>query len=236
VKAIQIKAFGDVGGLDVVELPDPVAAPDLAVVRVEAAAVNPSDVKNVQGAMRQTTLPRVPGRDYAGVVERGPAEWVGAKVWGTGGDVGFTRDGTHAQKVTVPVASLRRMPSRLSFDEAASVGVCYVTAWCGVVVAASLQPGETLAVIGAGGGVGGSALASSASPSANRMPRPAFEPSPTSSSSARRTRRRRSERRPAAVVQTWCSTRWAAFSSPWRWRCWPAAAASSKSARPGGAR
>jgi NADPH:quinone reductase-like Zn-dependent oxidoreductase len=157
VKAIQIKAFGDVGGLDVVELPDPVAAPDLAVVRVEAAAVNPSDVKNVQGAMRQTTLPRVPGRDYAGVVERGPAEWVGAKVWGTGGDVGFTRDGTHAQKVTVPVASLRRMPSRLSFDEAASVGVCYVTAWCGVVVAASLQPGETLAVIGAGGGVGGAA-------------------------------------------------------------------------------
>jgi NADPH:quinone reductase len=157
LKAIQIKAFGDLGALALVELADPVATPDTAVVRVEAASINLSDVKNVGGAMRQTTLPRVPGRDYAGVVERGPVEWLGVKVWGTGGDAGFTRDGTHAQQIAVPVASLRRMPARLSFEQAASIGVTYMAAWCGVVEAAALQPGETLAVIGSSGGVGGAA-------------------------------------------------------------------------------
>jgi NADPH:quinone reductase len=157
VKAIQIQAFGDVGGLKLVDVADPAGGPDVAVVRVEAASINPSDVKNVQGAMRQTTLPRVPGRDYAGVVESGPPEWVGAEIWGTGGDVGFSRDGTHAQKLGVPVASLRRKPTTLTFDEAASVGVNFMAAWCGVVESAVLQRGEVLAVIGAGGGVGGAA-------------------------------------------------------------------------------
>jgi NADPH2:quinone reductase len=157
LRAIQIQAFGDVGGLTLVELPEPVATVGTAVVRVEAASINPSDVKNVQGAMRQTTLPRVPGRDYAGVVEHGPSEWLGAKVWGTGGDVGFTRDGTHAQKIAVPVTSLRRLPARVSFDDGASIGVTYLAAWCGLVEAADLTLGETLAIIGAGGGVGGAA-------------------------------------------------------------------------------
>jgi NADPH:quinone reductase len=115
-------------------------------VTVMAASINPSDVKNVAGAMKQTTLPRIPGRDFAGVVEAGPPEWVGAAVWGTGGDTGFTRDGTHAETIAVPVASLRRKPDPLSFDQAASVGVNYIAAWCGLEAA-----------IGAGGGVGGAA-------------------------------------------------------------------------------
>jgi NADPH:quinone reductase-like Zn-dependent oxidoreductase len=80
------------------------------LVRTKAASINPSDVKNVAGAMKQTTLPRTPGRDFAGVVEVGPAEWIGAPVWGTGGDTGFTRDGTHAEMIAVPMASLRRKP------------------------------------------------------------------------------------------------------------------------------
>jgi NADPH:quinone reductase len=157
VRAIQIKAFGDLAALTLVNVADPVAAPDTAVVRVQSASVNPSDVKNVLGAMHQTTLPRIPGRDYAGVVEVGPAEWQGVSVWGTGGDFGFTRDGTHAERIPVPVASLRRMPSRLSFDEAASIGVTYLAAWCGVVEAANLKKGETLGIIGVGGGVGSAA-------------------------------------------------------------------------------
>src|SRR6202012_3003073 len=129
---------------------------DTALVRVTAASVNPSDVKNVAGAMKQTTLPRIAGRDYAGVVERGPAAWIGAAVWGTGGDTGFTRDGTHAEMIAVPVASLRRKPETLSFDQAASVGVNYMAAWCGLE-AAGLKAGETVLLIGAGGGVGGAA-------------------------------------------------------------------------------
>jgi NADPH:quinone reductase len=157
MRAIQIRSFGDPAQLRVVDVPDPVDGPDIAVVRIEAASTNPSDVKNVQGAIRQTTLPRIAGRDFAGAVIAGPPDWLGAEVWGTGGDVGFTRDGTHAQKIAVPVASLRRKPARLRFDEAASVGVNYMAAWCGLVEAADLRANEILAIIGAGGGVGGAA-------------------------------------------------------------------------------
>ena len=96
MRAVRITAFGEPETLELANLPDPVPEASMALVRIEAASINPSDVKNVAGAMHQTTLPRIPGRDYAGVVERGPAEWIGAAVWGTGGDVGFTRDGTHA--------------------------------------------------------------------------------------------------------------------------------------------
>ena len=120
--AIQFEAFGDPSVLEVVEVAAPTADKRTALVRVMAASINPSDVKNLEGAMKQTTLPRIPGRDFAGVVEAGPAGWVGAEVWGTGGDTGFTRDGTHAELIAVPVASLRRKPDTLSFDQAASVG------------------------------------------------------------------------------------------------------------------
>ena len=121
-----------------------------------AASINPSDVKNVAGGMKQTTLPRIPGRDFSGVVEAGPADWVGAEVWGTGGDAGSIRDGSHAELIGVPVASLRRKPDALSFDQAAAVGVNYIAAWCGIE-AAGLKAGETVFLIGAGGGVGGAA-------------------------------------------------------------------------------
>jgi NADPH:quinone reductase len=156
MRAIQFKAFGDPSVLDLVEVATPAVDETTALVRVIAASINPSDVKNVAGTMKQTTLPRIPGRDFAGAVEVGPAEWIGAEVWGTGGDTGFTRDGTHAEFIAVPVASLRRKPGNLSFDQAASVGVNYVTAWLGLEVA-GLKAGETVVLIGAGGGVGGAA-------------------------------------------------------------------------------
>src|ERR1700761_8623315 len=156
MKAASFTRFGGPDVLTVADLPDPVPGPDEARIRVEAASINPSDVKNVAGAMSQTTLPRVPGRDFAGLVEVGPSEWISAEVWGTGGDTGFTRDGTHAELIAAPVASLRRMPKTLSFDEAASIGVNYVAAWCGVE-AAGLKPKETLLLIGAGGSVGSAA-------------------------------------------------------------------------------
>ena len=178
MRAMRFEAFGDPSVLKVAEVPAPTVDEKAAgLVRVIAASINPSDVKNVAGTMKQTTLPRIPGRDFAGVVEAGPAEWIGAEVWGTGGDVGFTRDGTHAEMIAVPVASLRRKPDILSFDEAASVGVNYMAAWCGIE-AASLKAGEIVLLIGAGGGVGAAAaqiarrLGARVIGADNRMPRP----------------------------------------------------------------
>jgi NADPH:quinone reductase len=158
VRAIEFCEFGEPSQLHLVERPDPHATGSTAIVRIEAASVNPSDVKNVAGRMSITTLPRIPGRDYSGMVMEGPADWIGAEVWGTGGDAGFTREGTHAEYIEVPRASLVRKPAHLSHEAAASVGVTFLTAWCGAVEYAGLSQKETLAVIGAGGGVGGAAI------------------------------------------------------------------------------
>jgi NADPH:quinone reductase len=155
MRALRFNQFGEPAVLHVADLPDPVGTAQEAVIRVEAASVNPSDVKNVAGGMDWTVLPRTPGRDFAGVVVSGPPEWHGAAVWGTGGDVGFTRDGSHAELMSVPVQALVRKPERLSFDEASTVGVNFVVAWYGAVETAQLVAGETIAIFGVSGGVGG---------------------------------------------------------------------------------
>ena len=59
------------------EVPTPALAPDEVLVEVHAASINPSDVKNVQGKIKQTTLPRTPGRDLAGIVVAGNKEMAG---------------------------------------------------------------------------------------------------------------------------------------------------------------
>jgi NADPH2:quinone reductase len=154
MRALQFADFGPVTNLRLVELPDPQADQTTAVVKVAAGAISPSDVKNVEGKMKDVTLPRVPGRDYAGTVVWGPVEWVGAEVWGTGGEIGYTVDGSHAELIAVPIASLRRKPSTLSLEQAGAIGVTYLAAWLGVMEYARIGAGETLLVIGAGGGVG----------------------------------------------------------------------------------
>jgi NADPH:quinone reductase len=157
MKVIEFREFGDPSQLHVVERPDLKADKSTAVVEVVAASVNPSDVKNVAGRMEQTTLPRVPGRDYSGTVVDGPTEWLGKEVWGTGGDMGFTRDGSHAEFVSVPRSSLVRKPDELTYEQAGSSGVTFLTAWCAVSEYAQLKPGETIAIIGSRGGVGSAA-------------------------------------------------------------------------------
>jgi NADPH2:quinone reductase len=85
MQVLEFKEFGGPSQLKPTERPLPQAADaHTAVVRIEAASVNPSDVKNVAGRMEQTTLPRVPGRDYSGVVVDGPLEWMYKEVWGHG--------------------------------------------------------------------------------------------------------------------------------------------------------
>jgi NADPH2:quinone reductase len=155
MRALRFNEFGDPAVLHITDMPDPPATAQEAVIRVDSASVNPSDVKNVAGQMESTILPRIPGRDFAGVVISGPPEWEGAAVWGTGGDVGFTRDGSHAQLMSVPVDALVRKPERLSFDEASSVGVNFVVGWYGAVETAQLTVDETIAIFGVSGGVGG---------------------------------------------------------------------------------
>jgi NADPH:quinone reductase len=112
---------------------------------------------NIKGAFHYTSLPRVPGRDYAGVVEEGPREWIGKSVWGSGAELGFSQDGTYSEFVAVPSTSLVEKPANLSFAAAAAAGVPFATAYQAIVQALKTQAGETAFITGAVGAVGSAA-------------------------------------------------------------------------------
>jgi len=154
MRALRFERFGGPEVLRVGEVPDPAADDGMAVVAIKAASINPSDVMTVSGRLEDVTLPRIPGRDFAGVVLEGPDDWVGAEVWGTGGDIGSSLDGSHAELIVLPVSALARKPATLDFAQAATVGVNFVVGWLGAVETAELAAGETIAVFGVSGGVG----------------------------------------------------------------------------------
>ena len=155
--ALQFTATGDLRHLALVDLPRPVPAAGDVLIRVDAAGLNPSDVKNVLGRFPYTTLPRVPGRDVAGTVEAGPAELIGRAVWATGREPGFTRDGSHAEWLCLPADGVALKPASLSFAQAAACGVPYTTAWDGLR-RAGLDENQQVLVIGANGAVGRAAI------------------------------------------------------------------------------
>ena len=138
----------------IVDQPKPTPGAGEAVIEVFAAAVNPSDVKAALGSMPQAVWPRTPGRDFAGRVIDGPAEWVGQDVWGTGGDLGVTRDGTHARYLVLPVTALSRKPKSVSVAAAATVGVPFITANEGLRRAGLKGKGQTILIFGINGKVG----------------------------------------------------------------------------------
>jgi NADPH:quinone reductase len=138
-------------------LPKPSPPPSTVLVKILAAGINPSDVLNSNGGFHHTTFPRVPGRDYAGIVTGGPVEFVGQEVYGTSGSsLGFSVDGTHAEYCVVPSESITLKPSNLSFAQAAAVGVPFTTAAL-VLRRVMLQPTDIVLVLGASGAVGSAA-------------------------------------------------------------------------------
>ncbi|KAJ7765472.1 putative dehydrogenase [Mycena maculata] len=143
--------------LSVASIPKPAPAPGYALVEIRASAINPSDVMNVEGRFPHTTTPRIPGRDFAGIVTTG--SHAGKKVWGTGGTHGFSVDGAHAQWISVPESALQsmEMPSNLSFEQAAAVGVPFLTASL-MVEKAALKKGQYVLILGSTGGVGSAAI------------------------------------------------------------------------------
>ena len=158
MRALRFHKTGDLENLILEDVPMPEPAPGEVVVEVKAAAINPSDVKNVQGKMHMTTVPRVPGRDFAGLIVKGSQDHVvGEPVFGSGGDLGFARDGSHAEYVAVPVTAVVPLPKNLSFAQAAGIGVAYLTAWAALMNAAEIKPGENVLILGTTGAVGSAA-------------------------------------------------------------------------------
>ena len=128
------------------------------LIEVKAAAVNPSDVKAATGLMPYAVFPRTPGRDYAGVVIDGPTGWSGREVFGSSGDLGIRRDGTHATHLAIEADAVVEKPAGISWEEAAGIGVPFVTAMEGLRRAGIPAASETVLVIGVNGKVGQAAV------------------------------------------------------------------------------
>src|SRR4051812_33881173 len=85
---------GETPKLALETLPKPAVGPGQLLIKVEASAIHPSDIVNANGRFPQTKFPRVPGRDFAGVVAEGPVDRIGDEVYGTSGPAqSFTTDG-----------------------------------------------------------------------------------------------------------------------------------------------
>jgi NADPH:quinone reductase len=164
MKAIGVTHFGGPDALQVVELPDPEAGPGEMRIRVHAAVVNPTDTV-LRGGARAAALkdvppPYVPGMDVAGVLEQTgegvqtdlrPGEHVMAIV------VPHGAHGGYSERVVVPAGSVARVPAGATDAEAATLPMNGLTTVQALDLL-GLQPGQTLAVTGAAGAVGGYAV------------------------------------------------------------------------------
>jgi len=158
MRALQIQRFGEpVAALKLVDIEQAPLREGEVRVRVRAAGISPSDVANAKGAFPNATLPRVIGRDFAGEIVQGPPELIGLEVWGSGGDLGFTRDGTHAEMIDIPREAVSQKPQNLSMEEDAVVGVPFTAAHM-AIEGTRLKGGDWVIVTGAAGAVGSAAI------------------------------------------------------------------------------
>ena len=139
--------------LTVADLPDPVAGPGEAVVRVEAAALNFFDLLIIAGKYQyKPAFPFSPGAEFAGTVES-----LGEGVTGfAAGDrvIGYSGWGAARQKLAIAAKRLAKMPAGLDADRGCGLIVTYGTSYYALKQRGELKSGETLAVLGASGGTG----------------------------------------------------------------------------------
>ncbi|AQZ68979.1 alcohol dehydrogenase [[Actinomadura] parvosata subsp. kistnae] len=162
VTATQTDPDNPLAGLTLGERPEPKVPDGWTTVSVRAAALNHHDLWTLKGVgIRQDRLPIVLGCDAAGVDEDGN-EVIVHSVIGTGADetldpkrtlLSEMYDGTFAERVAVPRRNLVPKPAALSFEDAACLPTAWLTAYRMLFDKAGLQPGSTVLVQGAGGGV-----------------------------------------------------------------------------------
>jgi len=176
VNAIELTETGPPEVLALTTVPDPEAGSGEVVVELRAAALNRRDVFLRKG-VAPSPLPVILGSDGAGVIRTLGAGVGGVSEgdevvifpslgWG-GGEaapqpgfriLGGPDDGTYAELIRIPAENVMPKPKRLSWEEAAALPLAGLTAWRALVSRAQLRPGETVLVLGIGGGVATFAL------------------------------------------------------------------------------
>ena len=153
MKAVLCKAYGAPEDLVLEDVAEPAPGEGEVLVDVKATALNFPDVLMIAGKYQsQPPFPFSPGGEIAGTVLEtgsGVTEFApGDKVFGGVGHGGF------AERVAVSARSLQPLPESMSFVEASGISTTYGTSYYALQQRAALQPGETLLVTGAAGGVG----------------------------------------------------------------------------------
>lgn len=159
MKAATIHRYGEADVLELEEIARPEPAAGEVLIRVQAAGINPVDIKTRRGqgvAGRLKGFPVILGWDIAGVVEGlgpGVSEFVvGDPVYGM---IRFPEEGkAYAEYATAPAAHLAPAPKTLTPVEAAAVPLAALTAWQALFEGLDLQAGETILIHAAAGGVG----------------------------------------------------------------------------------
>jgi NADPH:quinone reductase-like Zn-dependent oxidoreductase len=182
MKAIRIHEHGGPEVLKYEDVPEPVLRKDQVLVRVKACALNHLDIFVRQG-VPGVPLPQILGSDVSGdVVEVGeyisdvktgtrvllaPMYFCGVCEKCTAGQQnfcpqfsvrGYRVSGGDCELVAVPRVAVVPIPQELTYDEAASVPLVFLTAWHMLVGRAQIRPGQTVLVLGAGSGVGSAAI------------------------------------------------------------------------------
>lgn len=162
MRAIRVHEFGGPAVMKIEEVPDPKPGPGELLVRVKAVGVNPVDTYIRSGAYgKGLQLPYTPGSDAGGTVEA-VGEGVkafkpGDRVYTSGTSAGGF-NGAYGELCVSRVAQVHPLPANVAFVQGAAVNIPYATAYRGLFQRAHAQPGETVLVHGASGGVGVAAV------------------------------------------------------------------------------
>ncbi|HEY2922176.1 MAG TPA: zinc-binding dehydrogenase [Candidatus Binatia bacterium] len=190
MKAVRLHAYGGSDNLRYEETDDPqLTSPHDAVVRLKAASVNHLDILIRRGlSSTPAPFPHILGSDGSGTISAVGAEVTNVKsgdavclypasscgrcefcnarrehLCGQRRLLGERENGTYAEYVRVPASNCYPIPQGLSFEEAAAFPLVYATTWRMLVSDAELKPGESVLIVGAGGGIATAALQVAAS-------------------------------------------------------------------------
>ena len=153
MRAVICRAWGEVDGLELGEVAAPTPGPDDVLISVKATAVNYADALMTAGRYQtKPDLPFSPGLETAGIVAACGARVTRLKP----GDrvMAILAYGGLAEMAVAPAAETFAIPARMSFEEAGAFPVAYISSHVAIRWQGRLEPGETLLVLGAAGGVG----------------------------------------------------------------------------------
>ena len=157
MRAVVVREFGAIEAAAIGEMPEPKVGPGDVLLSVRATAANFVDLLVIGGQYQfLPPLPFVPGKGPAGVVTAVGSEVKTLKA----GDrvLAMAEQGGYGALVAVPEHQCYRLPSAMSFTDAAAMSLVYDTSWFALRDRGRIKPGDVVFVMGASGGVGYAAV------------------------------------------------------------------------------